>query len=60
MFLTHLEVESAPFCDVELGEIFDIKGKRYILLARNPWRAKVARYTWLDHLLVRAVEKLRR
>lgn len=59
MFRTHLEIPSQLVVDIELGEVFEDCGKRYILLYRDPWKAKIARFTWADRLLVKLVEKLR-
>ncbi len=60
MFHMHLKIPSQLVVDIQLGEVFENCGKKYILLYRDPWTAKIARFTWVDRMMVKLVEKLRR
>lgn len=41
---------SSVFADDELGTMFSYAGKKFILVARDPWTATAVRWTWLDNL----------
>ncbi len=50
----HSYFPSEDLADVQLGGIFGhANGKRFMLIARDPWKATVIRYTFLDEFLSR-------
>ena len=48
-----MEINSQVVCEYEVGEIFDIDGKPYILLSRNPWTARIVRFYWFDKYIMK-------
>jgi hypothetical protein len=49
----HEYTPSIDLADVPLGGIFNhANGKQFMLIDRDPWKAVVIRYTWLDRFIV--------
>jgi hypothetical protein len=46
-FIVHT---SYPFCDIEVGQVFDQPDGKYLLLERNAIRVKVVKINWFSKL----------
>ncbi len=51
---------SSSLSDIALGETFVLNNKRYMLVYRDPWKAKAVRYTKLDEFLANLVDRVLR
>lgn len=52
---------SVELASVDIGGLFVASdGKRYMLIARDPWKAKIARYTKLDEFVVNLIDRFKR
>ncbi len=52
-----LEVKpSSLFAEFEIGEVFESAGERWMLISRDPWQAKIARYTKLDEWVANSID----
>lgn len=54
-------VKSEPFCNIEIGEVFQVDNSEYRLLERNAFKVRVVRwfklYSWIYKLLGREVAR---
>ncbi len=48
-----VQVNSQVVCEYNIGQIFDVEGKLYILIDRDPWMATLARIYWYDRYIVK-------
>lgn len=50
----HYYTPSIDLADVQLGGIFHhANGKSYMLIDRDPWKATIIRYTFVDRFITR-------